>query len=159
MHRIFQPWLLFSLCLISAGSHAEPALQKVLDGDTVIIRDQGQTYRLRLLDIDAPELQQDYGRQAKRSLSTLCTGTIAVHTTGTDIYGRTLGHLFCNGTDASQFQVAQGMAWFTSRYSSRIELESLQRQAQQQGLGLWKQDNPAPPWIWRKRYGQHYHQR
>lgn len=152
--------LLFCLiCVISIGSHAEPVLQKVIDGDTVIIRDQGSTYRLRLLDIDAPESQQAYGKQAKRSLMTLCNGKIAVQPTGTDPYGRTLGYLSCNNTDASQYQVAQGMAWFNSRYSTRVELAPLQAQAQEHALGLWLQANPTPPWVWRKHYGQHYRQR
>lgn len=151
--------LLFCLlCVISISSHAEPVLQKVVDGDTVIIRDQGSTYRLRLLDIDAPESQQPYGKQAKRSLMALCNGKIAVQPTGTDLYGRTLGHLSCNDTDASQYQIAQGMAWFNSRYSTREELGSLQQQAQRQALGLWQQANPTPPWVWRKHFGQHYRQ-
>ncbi|MGP1717424.1 MAG: thermonuclease family protein [Methylophilus sp.] len=152
--------LLFCLlCIISTGSHAEPQLQKVIDGDTVIIRDNGTTYRLRLLDIDAPESQQTYGKQAKRSLMALCSGKIAVQLAGTDLYGRTLGHLACNNMDASQYQVAQGMAWFNSRYSTRAELASLQLQAQQQALGLWQQPDPTPPWVWRKHFGQHYRQR
>lgn len=152
-------WLLFTLCAISISSHAQPVLQKVLDGDTVIIRDQTRTYRLRLLDIDAPESQQTYGKQAKRSLMNLCNGAISVQTTGIDPYGRTLGHLSCNNTDASKYQIAQGMAWFNSRYSHRAELASLQQHAQQQALGLWQQANPVPPWVWRKYYGQHYRQR
>ncbi|MEZ0289214.1 MAG: thermonuclease family protein [Methylophilus sp.] len=149
-------WLLLALSLISICSHAEPVLQRVLDGDTVIIRDQGNTYRLRLLDIDAPESQQTYGKQAKRSLMALCNGKIAVQPAGTDLYGRTLGHLSCNNIDASQYQVAQGMAWFNSRYSTREELASFQLQAQHQALGLWQQPNPTPPWVWRKHFGQHY---
>jgi micrococcal nuclease len=155
-------WARLLLCLLyltSTGGHAEPMLQKVLDGDTVIIRDQGSTYHLRLLDIDAPESQQAYGKQAKRSLISLCTGKIAVQTSGTDLYGRTLGHLRCNNIDASQYQVAQGMAWFNSRYSTRAELAPLQLQAQQQALGLWQQPEPTPPWVWRKHFGQHYRQR
>ena len=159
MFKQLKAWLLFMLCSVSALSNAGPVLQKVLDGDTVIIRDQGQHYRLRLLDIDAPELQQTGGKQSQRSLRELCNGLITVQPTGTDPYGRTLGHLFCNETDASQYQISQGMAWFTSRYSNRKELGLLQQQAQQQGLGLWEQADPVPPWIWRKRYGQHYRQR
>ena len=150
--------LLCLLCVLSIGSRAEPVLQKVIDGDTVIIRDQGSTYHLRLLDIDAPESQQAYGKQAKRSLMILCNGKIAVQPTGTDRYGRTLGYLSCDNTDASQYQVAQGMAWFNSRYSSRAELAPLQQHAQHHALGLWQQANPTPPWIWRKHFGQHYRQ-
>lgn len=152
-------WLLLMLFALGIQAHAEPVLKKVIDGDTVIILDQGKTYHLRLLDIDAPESQQSYGKQSKRNLMALCNGKVTVEATGTDPYGRTLGHLYCNHTDASQYQVAQGMAWYNSRYCSRAELGSLQQQAQQEGLGLWQQANPTPPWLWRKHFGQHYRQR
>lgn len=152
-------WLLLLPFVLSIHAQAEPVLKKVIDGDTVIILDQGRTYHLRLLDIDAPESQQSFGKQSKRTLMALCNSKITVQAIGTDPYGRTLGHLYCNHTDASQYQVAQGMAWFNSRYSSRAELASLQQQAQQQELGLWQQTNPTPPWLWRKHFGQHYQQR
>ncbi|QDC44729.1 thermonuclease family protein [Methylophilus medardicus] len=146
--------LFAALCL---GAQAQTVLEKVIDGDTVIIREQAITYHLRLLDIDAPERQQAFGQQSKRSLSKLCDqATITVITQGQDMYGRTLGHLYCNEVDASESQVSLGMAWFNARYSQRAALSVLQQQAQQQGLGLWHDANPVPPWQWRQRYGQHY---
>lgn len=150
-------WLLSMLLAACTPSLANPTLQKVLDGDTVIILDAGHTYHLRLLDIDAPELHQAFGKQSQRSLKSLCSkAEISVQPQGQDIYGRTLGHLYCGHMDASQSQIAGGMAWFNQRYSQRSELKTLQQQAQQQGLGLWQQTDPMPPWQWRKLYGQHY---
>jgi len=150
-------WLPVSLLIASVYSHAAPVLVNVIDGDTVIIRDNTLTYHLRLLDIDAPERQQAFGIQSRRSLKQLCEhANIAVQLQGRDLYGRTLGHLYCNNTDASQSQIALGMAWFNARYSKRLELDALQRQAQQQGLGLWQDAEPMPPWQWRKLYGQYY---
>ncbi|WP_024930797.1 thermonuclease family protein [Methylophilus sp. OH31] len=150
-------WLPVSLLIASVYAHAAPVLVNVIDGDTVIIRDNTLTYHLRLLDIDAPERQQAFGIQSRRNLKQLCEHTsIAVQLQGRDLYGRTLGHLYCNNTDASQSQIALGMAWFNARYSKRLELDTLQRQAQQQGLGLWQDAQPIPPWQWRKLYGQYY---
>jgi micrococcal nuclease len=153
-----QAWLLCSLLAYCANSHALAVLEKVLDGDTVVIREESQSYRLRLLDIDAPELHQAFGKQSKRSLTQLClNASISVQPQGKDPYGRILGHLYCGKQDASQSQIALGMAWFNQRYSRRHELQALQKQAQQQALGLWQQSNPMPPWQWRRLYGQHYH--
>lgn len=153
--RALGAWL--ALMIVCAAGHTAPLLEKVLDGDTVIIRDQAHTYHLRLLDIDAPELQQPFGRQSRRNLADLCEhARITVDLQGQDIYGRTLGHLYCAEIDASQSQVAQGFAWFNQRYSQRQALAGLQRQAQARGHGLWQQHQPMPPWIWRKRYGRHY---
>ena len=156
MRNLPARWCGLLLCLVSIFSQAGPVLEKVIDGDTVIIRDDTQTYHFRLLDIDAPELQQAYGKQAKRSLQAFCDMSIAVQPQGIDLYGRTLGHLLCHGKDASQHQIEQGLAWFNNRYSSRNDLKLLQTQAQQQKTGLWQQRRPMPHWVWRKRYGQHY---
>lgn len=156
--RVLCRWLAPCLWLMLCNSSiAAPELEKIIDGDTVLIQAQGSHYRLRLLDIDAPELHQAFGKQSRRSLSQLCAGAkITVNTQGQDQYGRQLGHLYCDGTEASQFQVAQGMAWFNARYSTRTALQALQQQAQQQGLGLWQSSEAMPPWQWRKLYGQHY---
>jgi endonuclease YncB( thermonuclease family) len=136
---------------------AMPVLEKVIDGDTVQIQDQDRHYRLRLLDIDAPELHQAFGKHARRSLMQLCANaTVSITIQGLDPYGRQLGYLYCDGTEANQSQVAQGMAWFNDRYSKRTTLQTLQQQAQAQGLGLWQSARPMPPWQWRKLYGQHY---
>jgi endonuclease YncB( thermonuclease family) len=153
-----KPWLLYGLFAYCIHSHAQAVLEKVLDGDTVIIRDEAQSYRLRLLDIDAPELQQSFGKQSKRSLSALCANKpISVTQQGKDLYGRTLGHLYCGNSDASESQITRGMAWFNQRYSQRHALQALQKKAQEQALGLWQQADPVPPWQWRKLNGQHYH--
>jgi len=153
-----QAWLLCGLLAYYANSHAQPVLEKVLDGDTVIIREEAQSYHLRLLDIDAPELHQAFCKQSKRSLAQLClNASISVQPQGQDLFGRTLWHLYCGKQDASQSQIALGMAWFNQRYSRRYELQVLQKQAQQQALGLWQQSNPLPPWQWRQLYGRHYH--
>lgn len=61
-------WLPVSLLVASVYAQAAPVLVNVIDGDTVIIRDDSLTYHLRLLDIDAPERQQASGIQSRRSL-------------------------------------------------------------------------------------------
>lgn len=150
-------WLLLALLGAAGGAQAETSLQKVIDGDTVIIDDDGQRYSLRLLDIDAPERQQAFGNQSRRQLIQLCShSVISVHTQGQDRYQRTLGHLYCDGVDASAAQVAAGMAWFNHRYSQRTALNTLQQEARDARRGLWQDADPTPPWQWRKRYGQHY---
>lgn len=152
--------LAISLLNIS-NAYAETHLLRVLDGDTVIIQEDSRNYHLRLLDIDAPELKQAYGKKAKRALIQLCQPkqssatinvTIKVTLQGVDKYGRDLGHLFCNGEDVSMALVAQGMAWFNHPYSHRIDLQDLENHARENELGLWRQRNPSPPWQWRKQH-------
>ena len=51
----------------------------VIDGDTIII----QKTKIRLFGIDAPELDQPYGKKSKSAMRRLCRGTIVTaHITG-----------------------------------------------------------------------------
>lgn len=107
-------WLLLLPFVLSIHAQAEPVLKKVIDGDTVIILDQGRTYHLRLLDIDAPESQQSFGKQSKRTLMALCNSKITVRAIGTDPYGRTLGHLYCNRTAPVNIKLHKGWPGLTA---------------------------------------------
>jgi endonuclease YncB( thermonuclease family) len=80
----------------------------VIDGDTVVIDSE----HLRLAGIDAPELEDPYGRKAKWALVTLCKGQkISAHVIGQDHYGRTVAvcHL-PDGRDLSAEMVKLGHA-------------------------------------------------
>jgi endonuclease YncB( thermonuclease family) len=60
-------------------------VMKVLDGDSLIVRDQGGlTFGLRLHGIDAPEYKQAHGKRARRELDKLVSGqsraTISIET-------------------------------------------------------------------------------
>lgn len=149
----FLRWLVISLSLTA---HAETTLLRVVDGDTVIVNEDGQTLHVRLLDIDAPELHQSYGKQSRRSLQQWCQPPVQVIAHGHDKYGRTLGLLLCNGEDASEHQVSNGAAWFNQKYSKRKSLEALEQTAQSNQQGLWQETEPIPPWLWRKRYAKNY---
>ncbi|MFA6041989.1 MAG: thermonuclease family protein, partial [Methylophilus sp.] len=107
----------FLLCLC-LSSHIAPAqaydskIAYFYDGDTVKINDGGLDYKLRIADIDAPELQQVYGKKSKRALMHLCKNAlIAVEITGQDKYSRQLGHLQCNQIAVSDYMVKNGHAW------------------------------------------------
>ena len=63
------------------------------DGDTLTLLVSGnQQVKVRLAGIDAPELKQPYGQQAKQALSALAFSKKAlVDSPAPDKYGRTLG--------------------------------------------------------------------
>lgn len=125
----------------------------VYDGDTVKIQQGLSTYKLRISDIDAPERNQAYGKKARRALISFCKqASISVDITGTDQYQRNLGQLYCNHQSVSHFMVANGHAWVYQRYSQDAHLIHAESAARQQKLGLWQQNNPKAPWLWRKQY-------
>ncbi len=160
-------YLLIFMGVVTSTANANPILETVIDGDTVVIHDNGERYKLRLRFIDAPELQQAAGKQAQRSLRQLCLGDraatpeaatqIHVQLSGLDRYQRRLGDLYCDGINAAAHQVANGYAWVDTRYVEEATLLTIQSAAQQQGVGLWAQAQPTAPWLWRKQFGHIYH--
>ena len=123
------------------------------DGDTVKIDDAGYEYKLRLTDIDAPERNQDYGLKSRRALMQFCkNASVNVYLLGMDKYQRSLGKLHCNNTDASEFMVKNGHAWFNRRYSMDYMLALLEDEARKNKLGLWQSQQQTEPWVWRKNH-------
>ena len=146
------------MALCAATSHAAFAelngkVVGVSDGDTLTLRVDGASVRVRLDGIDAPELGQPYGKSARRSLAELCRGKEAtVVERGKDDAGHILGSVRCGEVDANAEQVRRGMAWVSLRYvplgSPLYEAET---SARLQKIGLWRGKEPVPPWEWRAR--------
>ena len=125
----------------------------VHDGDTLTVLVSKQQVKVRLAEIDAPELRQPFGNRSKQSLADLCFQERAkVELIAKDRYGRSVGKVECRTVDASAHQVATGMAWVYDRYSKPDSpLYPLQNEAKAARRGLWADTEPLPPWEWRKR--------
>jgi endonuclease YncB( thermonuclease family) len=146
--------LLFTLFLAASPAFADVLgrVVSVHDGDTLTVLIDHRQVRVRLTEIDAPELGQPFGKRSRQSLSELCFGkTAALDVRGRDRYKRTLAHVTCAGTDANAEQVRRGYAWTFVRYarpgSPLLALESEARAAHR---GLWQDSAPVPPWDWRR---------
>src|SRR5687767_10761597 len=69
---------------------------EVQDGDSLTLVNWSATYKIRLVDIDAPEWQQERGKDSRASLFHLCGMRKAIaETKGEDQYGRTLATVTC----------------------------------------------------------------
>lgn len=136
------------------GGSRSPRLWRVVgvnDGDTLTCLDESnQQQKVRLAEIDAPELSQDFGKVSREALASMVFGkTVEVVDEGKDRYGRWIGHLTVNGVDVNRQMVATGNAWHYAAYSHDDSLAALQSQAQAQRVGLWAQPSPQPPWEYR----------
>jgi micrococcal nuclease len=107
----------------------------VIDGDTVDI----QGNRIRLAGIDAPELDQPYGKSAKWALVNLCKGQMvtAVFEEGST-YDRDVAICYLpDGRDLSAEMVKAGMAIDWRKFSGgkyrALELEGIRKK-------LWRCD-------------------
>lgn len=134
---------------------------RVLDGDTIEVKTLPQhlpvyetPLRIRLMNIDAPEKKQPFGRWSTEQLKSLIAGqAVTVTYTQTDRYGRILGSVFTtNGTEASHFMVQSGAAWVYEHYNTDKALPALQLVAIEHKRGLWADSNPVPPWEWRREH-------
>ncbi len=139
----------------------------VLDGDTVLVKRASGLVKIRLAEIDAPEVghagmggqppnsqkAQTFGEMSKRSLSDMVLGKqVQVNSQAVDQYGRMVAHLSINGLDVNAEQIRRGMAWEYSNFHSNKALIALQEEARHAPRGLWAQDKPTPPWEWRKQH-------
>lgn len=120
---------------------SEVLIITVIDGDTVIGNDNnGRKYRIRLLDIDAPELSQKYGQLSKDYLKTLILNKwVRIRFKGKDIYGRHLAYLYVDNKNVSGLMVKNGMAFSLKLFSVNQILARITRK------GMWIYFFPAKP--------------
>lgn len=124
---------------------------KIHDGDTISVVRRGHAEKVRLAGIDCPELRQSHGQRAKNFTSRLASGQmVTVRVQGSDDYGRKLGVvLLPDGRSLNRELVAAGLAWKV-KTSKNKPLAKLEQNARRAKRGLWADDDPTPPWEYRK---------
>ena len=127
-------------------------IKRVVDGDTVHVFSKGELLKVRLIEIDTPEMDQPHGQEAKKYLENLLKeGYIDLHISGTDIYKRKLGRLYWKKKDINRLMVRSGHAWVYDKYVTDKTFYEDQDYAKSKNLGLWKSKDPIQPWRWRRR--------
>ena len=128
----------------------------VHQGDTFTIQSSEpnkKLYKIRLSNIDTPELKQPFGLQAKNFTTNLIFGkSIQVQYNMTDFYGRLIGSVVLpKGGLLNEELVRVGLAWHyrVTPKPSKL-LERLQYEAWREKLGIWVQSFPLPPWEFRR---------
>jgi endonuclease YncB( thermonuclease family) len=123
----------------------------VLDGDTIVVLRNKTRLTVKLPGIDAPELDQPFGPEAKRFAAKLVKGrvvTIETAEAGNPIYG---GVRFSKNRTLANEMVKAGFAWTTST-DKTSSFAAIQAAAKAARLGLWvnsEDEEPIPPWEWR----------
>lgn len=149
---------LFLLLLLPSQAWAETFLVRVVgvqDGDTItVLTSEEESFRVRLVEIDAPESGQPYGQRAKQALSGLVFGKdVTVDVQGTDRYGRKLGRVFHGEIDVNAAMVHGGFAWAYRAYLTDDAILALEEEARREARGLWSLPaaERVPPWEWRRK--------
>ena len=159
-------WILALLLLLfySAGYNISPdtpyrqisgQVAYVIDGDTFQLSSHKLgDIRIRIAEIDAPELQQPYGKKAKSYLKALIESETVICTIlEKDRYGRYIAKINVPGTrniDVAAEMVRAGYAWHYKKYSASQELSNIEIKAKLQKKGLWSDQSVVAPWIYRQ---------
>ena len=142
-----------------SGPGEPVVVERVLDGDTVSVR--GRRERVRLANIDAPEMSHGYGKpgqpfsvQSTKWLTEQVEGKpgVSMRCVDQDRYGRSVCDLYRNGSHVNKELVRAGLAWaYTAnkRYLRDRTVLDAQEEARAAHRGLWAQPKPVPPWDWR----------
>ena len=124
---------------------------RVVDGDTIRARADGKEIKIRLVNIDAPEIGQPFGNKSKNFLDKLLYAKkVTLLAEGKDRYGRVLGNVFSDKSNVNAMMVKFGFAWVYEKYAKNSSLYDHQNQAKRKNLGLWSDNDPIAPWVWRK---------
>jgi endonuclease YncB( thermonuclease family) len=128
-------------------------LVRVRDGDTLEVKVQGVVMDFRLAEVDAPESEQPYGRDARLELLNLVRdANLVLVPIDTDRYGRTVAYVWRGDLCVNRELVRRGAAWFYTRYSTSDALFHVEEEARAARRGLWA--SPAKdriePWVWRQ---------
>ncbi|HEY8936296.1 MAG TPA: thermonuclease family protein [Cyclobacteriaceae bacterium] len=141
-----------SFCYTLASEEITGKVISVIDGNTLeILSSANETHKVMLAGIDSPELQQEFGDKAKKFLEKITLEkSVTVKMVGKDRWGNYLAEVVVEGKfDPRVELLKEGLAW-TAERNPLPELEEYRTKAQEKGKGLWKQNDPTPPWIYRR---------
>jgi endonuclease YncB( thermonuclease family) len=133
----------------------EGVVTHVTDGDSLWVTPPGQRgIEVRLRDIDAPEICQVWGEEARRALEALVLGrSVVLRITGRDPHGRTLGDVAVDGVDVGRRMVEDGHAWSIRTRWDRGPLVKEERMADALRRGLHGQPGAVMPRDFRRGHG------
>ncbi len=143
----------FAVIPIFADESFSGKVVTIADGDTIRIFNQNENkqYKIRLFGIDAPEKKQDYGKKSKDALSDLIFGkNVQITVKGIDQYKRVLGVVLLGNSEINLEMVKNGHAWVYRKYHKSKNYIDAENLAKSNKIGLWRQENPTPPWDYRK---------
>jgi micrococcal nuclease len=119
-HGFLLPAFLLGLLFASSGVciAGEYRVARVVDGDTIVVKDGDARTTIRLVGIDAPEVShkkrepgQPFSQKSAQHLAGLVLNkVVTVKSFGPDRYGRILGEVFVSGKNINLEMVKSGLA-------------------------------------------------
>lgn len=135
------------LCLPLQARTFTGQVVRVTDGDTLWVQTRAheQPRKVRLQGLDAPEICQSWGPEARSALAGLVLHqSVQLDSRARDDYGRMLARVQVGGMDAGRWMVAQGHAWSYGYRHRAGPYANEQEAARASRLGLWAQAAVEP---------------
>ena len=144
------------LCCLCTDVNAASMFGKVIDvnsGDVITIINLNRPVRVKLVGVDAPEMDQAFGDVAKKHLSDLIhEKSVIVEYSGIAADGSVSGRVLLNDADIGAQMIRDGAAWFDPNNLSNLSgkdreiYQQSEKAARGERRGLWQADNPTAPW-------------
>lgn len=153
MIRFLLFFLLTVLLAVAPVSACEfcDVVAEVVDGDTVIVVNNGNARTVHLISVDAPQLEQPYGKQAKTFVEEMLLNRVVIIDASDKVKAADI--VSFDGQSLKWALVRAGLAWYPENHiktaARRVDdtLGKYERQARRKGVGLWADQNPQPPWV------------
>ena len=138
---------LFFLLIPTIALTQTSKVTRVIDGDTFVI-ENGE--RVRVVGINAPEITDIFGPEAKQHLQTLIEGkTVELRpdhiSNDRDRYSRLLRYVYLGGKDIDKQMLLDGyaVAYLKFHFEKPEEYKQAQLMAETNGLGMWHNPKSA----------------
>lgn len=141
--------LLSSPCFAYSGK-----VVSVIDGDQLTLLHKGKKIRVALYGIDAPELPQSHGKEARDFLHSFIENeTVEATPIGKVDKGRMAGTVILGDSNINELMILNGQAWVDRKVCTEafcttwIKMEEAARATKK---GLWNAPETVSPWDFRK---------
>jgi len=149
---------LFIFLLLAAKGYGQlsfsAVVTRIIDGDSIVVKCDKKYIEIRLYGIDSPEWKQHSSGMSRKYIKELIyKKEITVLPQYHDSYGRLVALIEHDGRNVNGDLVRAGAAWVYPKYCKKKvcrEWNKRQTKAESEGLGLWFEKDPLPPWQWRR---------
>ncbi len=134
-----------------AKDYIKGEVEEIISGDTFIVETKHGDVKVKLYGVEAPEKNQEYGRESRKLLGDLIDDEdvkiIPVHATKS---GTLIGKVYLDGDYINAAMIKAGAAWYDDDHADDSKLEKAEKWARKHEVGIWSHRDPTPPWKYKK---------
>jgi len=150
------PFVILCAFLCTATVKGSSLFGKVIEvnsGDVITITNLNRPVRVKLMGVDAPEMNQAFGDVAKQHLSDLVyEKSVLVEYAGIAADSSLTGRVLLNDADIGAQMIRDGAAWFDPSNGNRLSptnqevYQQSEQAARSEKRGLWQDEHAVAPW-------------